>query len=442
MATGSLAVILGLGDSGLAAARLAADRGLRLRVCDRRTEEALQRSLELLPEGTESRLGEEKPDVLDDADLLIVSPGVVSDHPLILEARSRGMEVLGEIEFAWRQRPDTPLAAVTGSNGKSTVTTLIAEMLKESGIRAVAGGNLSPPASRLVLEENFDCWVLEVSSFQAEIFRDFRPQVGLLLNISQDHLERHRDLAGYLEAKARLFARQEKNDLAVLNADDPRVAGLRAPGRRQFFSLCSEADARLDGDLLVIDDHELIPASDIRISGRHNIANALAAALAARELGAGFEGMAEALRSFEGLPHRHRIVHEAAGVVWIDDSKATNVGSTLAAIEAYPPGSVHLILGGLAKAQDFSVLRKAVRERVGRIYLIGRDREEIADALKGCTEMEDCVDLGEAVRRARQHARQGEYIILAPGCASYDQYADYGKRGDHFVSLARGGGDD
>jgi len=442
MAAGSLTVILGLGDSGLAAARLAADRGMRLRVCDRRKAGELQAGLDALPSGAELRLGDESPAVLDGAGLLILSPGVAADHPLVLEARSRGIEVLGEIEFAWRQRRNTPLAAVTGSNGKSTVTTLIAEMLQHSGIRAVAGGNLSPPASRLVLEEDFDCWVLEVSSFQAETFKDFRPDVGLLLNLSQDHLERHRDLDSYLEAKARLFARQGKDDLAVLNADDPRVGGLPTPGRRKFFSLEKHTDAGLKGDALILEESELIPVSDIRISGRHNLANALAAALAARELGASFEGMAAALRSFEGLPHRHRIIHEAEGVVWIDDSKATNVGSTLAAIEAYPARSVHLILGGLAKGQDFSVLRHAVQERVARIYLIGRERKEIADALRGCSEMEDCVDLDKAVRRIRQHARQGEYVILAPGCASYDQYADYGKRGDHFVTLARGEGGD
>lgn len=433
----SSALILGLGDSGLAAARLARTDGLLLKICDRRKAGDLQEKIAQLPQGTDCHFGSEENSLLDGVDLLILSPGVPSDHPLVQEARRRGLDILGELEFAWKHRMDSPLAAVTGSNGKSTVTTLIAKMLEESGIPTAAGGNLGPPASELVLRENWTSWVLEVSSFQAETFVGFRPQVGVLLNLSQDHLERHPGFEAYLEAKARLFAHQHPEDLAVLNADDPRVAQLPTPGRSAFFSLKKDAEACLEGESLLLEGKELISSGELRIRGRHNIANALAAALAARELGASFEGIAAALRSFEGLPHRHQPVWESGGITWINDSKATNVGSTLSAIQAYPENSVHLILGGLDKNQDFSILREAVSSRVCRLYLIGRDAARIADALKGCAPLEDCGDLGEAVRRAREAARPGEWVILAPGCASYDQFSGYPERGDVFAALAR-----
>jgi len=432
-----LVLILGLGDSGLAAARLARADGMAVRICDRRDAKELQSRLELLPEGVDCVLGSEPKSALDGVETLIVSPGIPSDHALISEARRRNIRLLGELEFAWNHRQEAPLAAVTGSNGKSTVTTLISKMLERSGLSVVAGGNLGPAASELVLDKNWESWVLEVSSFQAETFVDFRPRVGVLLNLSQDHLERHPGFEDYVAAKARLFANQGPDDLAVLNADDPRVAELECPGRRHYFSLTQPADACLGGESLLLGGRTLMTRNEIRIRGPHNIANALAAALAARELGADFSGISSALRDFEGLPHRHQLVYEHGGVTWINDSKATNVGSTLSAIQAYPQKSIHLILGGLAKNQDFSVLRQAVAERVRYLYLIGRDAPEIGGALEGCAPQEACGSLEEAVRSARHRAQPGEWVILAPGCASYDQFSGYPERGDRFAALAR-----
>lgn len=434
------ALVLGMGASGLAAARLVLADGMALRLTDQRKENELHLDQMEIPPDAELVLGGHPISSLEGISLLILSPGVPFNHPIIMEARQRNLEVLPEIEFAWRHRTQAPLAAVTGSNGKSTTTSLIAEMLRSSGISTGAGGNLGPPASDLILDNHWDTWVLEVSSFQAESFQNFRPQVGLLLNLSQDHLERHPSMGEYASAKARLFEHQRAEDLAILNADDPLVSTIKCPSRRQFFSLQHPADACLEEGHLVLHGKKLIPEKDIKLVGAHNTANALAAGLAALDLGASPEGMATALCNFSGLAHRHQPIHQSQGVIWINDSKATNVGSTLSAIEGYPEGSVHLILGGLAKNQDFSILRDAVSSHVAGLYLIGRDGAEIGRALHGCAPIEDCGTLDEAVRRARIAAHSGQWVILAPGCASFDQFSGYPERGDCFAALARGEG--
>jgi UDP-N-acetylmuramoylalanine--D-glutamate ligase len=348
--------------------------------------------------------------------------------------------VLTEVELAWLHRPDAPLVAVTGSNGKSTVTTLTAELLAASGARVVAGGNLGTAASELVLAGGWDLWVLELSSFQTELLTAMRPTVGVFLNLSQDHLERHPTLDDYLAAKQRLFSRQREGDRAVLNADDPRVAAVSTRARRLSFSLEGEADACLDGSWLRVAGERLLEVDQLALAGRHNQANVLAAVLAARELGAATGAMAGALRTFAGLPHRHRTVHVAAGVRWVDDSKATNVGATLAGLRGYGNGAVHLVLGGQAKGQDFEPLVGEVARAAARVYVIGVDGDRIGDALAEAVPVERCGRLDEAVRRARAHARAGQTVLLAPACASFDQFTDYGARGDAFAALARGEG--
>jgi len=345
--------------------------------------------------------------------------------------------VLTEVEFAWRHRPAAPLAAVTGSNGKSTVTELVARMLRETGQEAAAGGNIGTAASELVLEDGWESWVLEISSFQAELLTAMKPKAAVFLNLSQDHLERHSDLAGYLRAKRRLFAYQSADDVAVLNADDPVVASTPTAARRRTFSISGPADACLDGDRLLLYGELLLGANEMRLSGVHNLANALAAALAATSLGATPEAVASALTVFDGLDHRHRTVHIADGVRWVDDSKATNVGATLAALRGYPDGSVHLILGGQAKGQDFSVLLAEVRRAVDKLYLIGEDGPAIGEALEGTASAENCHALDEAVACARRSATPGQWVLLAPACASFDQFSDFGERGDRFADLAR-----
>ncbi len=430
-------LVVGLGSSGVAAACLAAADGSEVWATDLRSESELTTELTALGGDVRTFLGGHPDSCLDGVGLVIASPGVPADAPLLESARERGIEINTEIEFAWLHQPQAELVAVTGSNGKSTVTELTARMLVEAGRSTVAGGNLGTPASQLVLDGGWESWVLEVSSFQAELLTAMAPRVAVFLNLSQDHLERHPDLDTYFAAKQRLFAFQTDADTAVLNSDDPMVATTRTAARKRYFSISGPADASLDGDQLVLDSEPIMRSSGMRLSGIHNVANALAAALAAAALGAPPAAMATALGTFDGLEHRHRTVHAEDGVRWVDDSKATNVGATLAALRGYPDDSLHLILGGQAKGQDFEVLADEVRRAVTRLYVIGEDGPAIAKTLAGTAPTEDCETLVEAVRRARHHAASGEWVLLAPACASFDQFSNYGERGDRFTDLAR-----
>lgn len=432
------ALVVGLGASGVAAARLLQRDGWQVVVTDLKTRAELAGRLAQLPTTVESRLGAHPPELLDATSLVVVSPGVPWDLPLLVDARERGLEVVAEVELAYRTTPDTPIAGVTGSNGKSTVTSLLGEMLRAAGMATGVGGNIGHPASALALEGGHDAWVLELSSFQLEGCITLRPRVGVLLNLSADHLDRHTDLEAYLALKARLFARQRNDDVAVLNLDDPRVAALAVPAQRATFSLSDRsADAYRAGEELVIDGRSLLPRAQLPLLGDHNVANALAAALAAVRLGVDRSAVSRALRTFRGLHHRHQIVAECGGVRWVDDSKGTNIGATAAGLSGYPPATIHLILGGLGKGQDFRELRPAVTGRVARVYLIGRAAEEIATALEGAVAIEHCGTLTEAVQRAAAHARPGDTVLLSPACASFDQFADYADRGTTFARLAR-----
>ena len=430
-------LVIGLGRSGVAAARLAAAGGAEVVVTDRRTEAELGDVLAQLPRGAELFLGGHPDSCLDGVDLVVVSPGVPPTAELPVKTRERGIELMSEVEFAWRHRPDAPLAAITGSNGKSTVTTLVAEMLVADGINAVAGGNLGTAASELVLAGGWDQWVLEISSFQSELFAAMAPKVAVFLNLSQDHLERHAGIEAYLAAKRRLFAFQGAADTAVLNLDDRASAATETNARRSFFSIERDADGWLDGKHLIIDSVELTTADRIKLSGAHNSANILAAGLAAMAMGASRSAVAAAAEAFDGLAHRHRVVHEAAGVRWIDDSKATNIGATLAALRGYPAGSLHLILGGQAKGQDFSVLADEVRRTTSQLYVIGIDGPAIAQSLADVAPVEHCDTIAEAVHRARAAATSGQAVLLAPACASFDQFTGYDHRGDVFAALSR-----
>jgi len=433
----SRVLVVGLGSSGVAAARLAAADGSEVWATDLRSEAELATELAALGGDIRTFLGGHPDSSLDGVGLVITSPGVPADAPLLVSARQRGIAVNTEIEFAWLHRPQADLVAVTGSNGKSTVTELTARMLVEAGRSTVAGGNLGTPASQLVLDGGWESWVLEISSFQAELLTAMAPRVAVFLNLSQDHLERHPGLDSYFAAKQRLFAFQTDADTAVLNADDPMVAATRTAARTRTFSIFGPADASLDGDQLVLDGEQIVRSSEVRLSGIHNLANALAASLAAAVLGATPAAMAATLNTFDGLEHRHRTVHAEDGVRWVDDSKATNVGATLAALRGYPDRSLHLILGGQAKGQDFEVLAEEVRRAVTRLYVIGEDGPAIAEILAGSAPIEDCGNLAEAVQRARSRAASGEWVLLAPACASFDQFSNYGERGDRFADLAR-----
>jgi UDP-N-acetylmuramoylalanine--D-glutamate ligase len=434
----SSAVVVGLGASGVAAATLLARDGWRVTVNDRATEWELDASLGRLPDGVAAVLGCHPVTLLDGTALVVVSPGVPWDLPLLVEARRRRIEVIAEVELAARAMPGVPIVGVTGSNGKTTVTSLLGEIASAAGWHAGVGGNIGTAASELALAGGWDAAILELSSFQLEGCATLRPKVAVLLNLSPDHLDRHSNVASYLAAKARIFAWQKRNDFAVLNADDPACSGLSVPSRTVRFSLSDAgAQAHLAAGTLVLDGEALMSRAELPLLGEHNTANALAAALAASRLGIGRAPIAQALRSFKALPHRHQVVAEANNVRWVDDSKGTNIGATAAGLSGYPAGTVHLILGGLGKGQEFRELRPAVERRLARIYLIGEAADAIGAALEGAAPIERCGTLEEAVRRAALLARPGDTVLLSPACASFDQFRDYRHRGDEFARLAR-----
>jgi UDP-N-acetylmuramoylalanine--D-glutamate ligase len=438
------ALVVGLGASGVAAARLLVRDGWLVTITDLRGHAELAARLAELPEGVETALGGHPVSLLDATSLLVVSPGVAWELPLLAEARRRGVEVIAEIELAFRARPERPLVGVTGSNGKTTVTALIGEILRTAGVAVGVGGNIGTAACALALDPAVATWVLELSSFQLEGCSRLRPRVGLLLNLSPDHLDRHASMDAYRAVKARLFAAQRGEDLALLNADDPIVAAQDVPARLERFSLNDPgAEAHLRAGELILDGAPLVSRAELPLLGDHNVANALAAALAGARMGVPRDAIATALRRFKGLPHRHQLVGEVAGVRWVEDSKGTNIGATAAGLAGYPPGRVHLVLGGLGKGQDFSLLRPSIEGRVARLYVIGQAADEIAAALEGAAPIERCGTLDEAVRRGATLARPGDTVLLSPACASFDQFRDYADRGDAFARLVRsatGGG--
>jgi UDP-N-acetylmuramoylalanine--D-glutamate ligase len=440
----SRALVVGLGVSGVAAATLLAGQGWRVTVNDRLAASDLAAQLARLPGGVAAELGGHPVELLQGVALVVASPGVPWDLPLLAEARRRGLEVIAEVELASRALAGVPIAGVTGSNGKTTVTSLLGEILRAAGRQVGVGGNIGTAASELALAGGWDAVVLELSSFQLEGCTTLRPRVAALLNVSPDHLDRHPSMDAYLGAKARIFAHQRPEDFAVLNADDPALAAVRVPSRAARFSLVDRAaHAHLAGGALVLDGEPLLPRAELPLLGNHNVANALAAALASSRLGVPRDAIANALRRATPLPHRHQVVAEARGVRWVDDSKGTNVGATAAGLAGYPPGSVHLILGGLGKGQEFRELRAATEGRLVAAYLIGEAAPEIAAALAGLAPLEMCGTLEEAVRRAAARARSGDVVLLSPACASFDQFRNYAHRGEEFARLARavGGGD-
>jgi UDP-N-acetylmuramoylalanine--D-glutamate ligase len=431
------ALVVGLGLSGVAASELLVRQGWRVVGNDAAVRNELVHLADL-PEGVEVVLGGHPETLLEGTSLVVVSPGVPWDLPLLAAGRRRGIEVVAEVELAWRAMSQVPLVGITGSNGKTTVTAMLGEIVKASGARVGVGGNIGVAASRLATQAELDFVVLELSSFQLEGCTTLRPRVGVLLNVSPDHLDRHPSLASYLALKARLFAAQCSDDFAVLNSDDPALRSIVTTSQIVCFSLADRsAAAHLADGALVLDGKALMPRAELPLLGDHNVANALAAALAAARLGVRRDAITEALRSFRGLPHRHQVVAEAAGVRFVDDSKGTNIGATAAGLAGYPAGTVHLILGGLGKGQDFRELRPAVAGRLAAAYLIGAASEEIAAALAGAVPIEECGALAEAVRRAARRARPGDTVLLSPACASFDQFRDYKQRGDEFARFAQ-----
>jgi UDP-N-acetylmuramoylalanine--D-glutamate ligase len=429
---GKNVLVLGLGISGRSAAQFCAERGARVVAADDRADADASG----LPTGVEVRLGAPSPDPAS-FDLVVPSPGVP-----FARYGTRAKHAWGDLELAYRAL-SIPIAAVTGTNGKSTTVRLLEAMLRAAGLRARAAGNVGEAALGLV-GEPLDAAVLEVSSFQLEAVETFRPRVALLLNVTPDHLDRHGDMAGYLATKLRLFARQEARDVAILSADCPVVSALRDAdfaARVLRFSVrgpvargaCYEAGQlvlRLDSGESRLSLDSLPPLLGPLRS------NALAALLGAIALGADPRRALSALATFRALPHRCEVVAEARGVRWLDDSKGTNPSAAVAAV-ANLPGPLLWILGGKDKGLDFAELLTAPLARVKRALLIGAAAEAIAASLSGKLAYEKCETLARAVARASELAAPGDTVLLSPACSSFDQFSDYVDRGRQFAALAR-----
>jgi UDP-N-acetylmuramoylalanine--D-glutamate ligase len=419
-------------------------RGARVVVTDSRAEPpelaglaALEKSL-----GTaiDARVGGFDERLLDAASQVVVSPGVSQREPFLVRARQKGLEIVGDIElFARAVRG--PVVGVTGTNGKSTVTTLIARMAETAGRRVRAGGNLGEPALDLLAGDAGELYVLELSSYQLETTQSLKLKAATILNITPDHLDRYANVEEYAAAKARIL---ERCDVAVLNADDAFVMRLARPGQRTVtFSLdparaadyCIRHEA--SGDVALLRrGAPLLRTSELRIAGLHNAANALAALAVGEAIGLADQPMLKALREFSGLDHRTQWVADVRGVRYVDDSKGTNVGATLAAVAGFA-GPLVVIAGGDGKNQDFAPLAAAFRGKVRHTVLIGRDAPRIGDVLADICALSVAGTMQEAVQVARSVARPGDTVLLSPACASFDMFRDYRERGAMFAAAVK-----
>ena len=437
LAAGTRALVLGLGRTGLSAARYLDRKGLTVRAADTRANPPGVAALREKVPAAELRTGAFDSSLLDGVAQVVISPGLSLQEPVVREALERGLPVVGDIELFARVA-QAPIAAVTGTNGKSTVTTLVAELAIAGGQRAVAGGNLGEPALDLLERPTPDLYVLELSSFQLETTYSLRTVTATVLNVTPDHMDRYASLEAYGAAKARIF---DGCDLAVINADDPVVRGMPRPGQAVVsFSLESrDADYTLErspAPMIVRRGEPLLPLAAMRLQGLHNAANAMAALAMVEALGLPLAPALDALCAFAGLAHRSQWIADVRGVSYVNDSKGTNVGATLAAVQGMA-GPLVVIAGGDGKNQDFSGLRAAFRGKVRHVVLIGRDAPALEATLAGVCATQRATDMPAAVRAAHAVAQPGDTVLLSPACASLDMFRDYTHRGDEFAAAVR-----
>jgi UDP-N-acetylmuramoylalanine--D-glutamate ligase len=433
-------LVVGLARSGQAAAKALKAYGQAVFGVDSGEPEGLD---VLRESGIEFETSVSGTDRLEGVATVIKSPGVPESAEVIAEAARRGVAVIGELELGWRMF-EAPVVAITGTNGKTTTTELTAHLFRSAGRSVSAAGNVGHPICEVAMEAaagvEVGTVVCECSSFQLEDSTEFSPEVAVFLNLGPDHLDRHGNLDSYREAKLKIFANQDEGDVAVLNADDPAVTEIETAAAQVRFTTASaeRAEITLDRERIMVDGEPLIEISEMQIIGRHNVANAMAGAACALALGLGMEEVAAGLRSFPPVPHRYEPVAEIEGVVFINDSKATNVDATLAAL-ASSDRPLHLILGGSVKGEPFDGLAGPVAEHCRGVYLIGETADEIGRALKPA-EVEIvryCEDLEAAVSEAAGAAIPGEAVLLSPACASFDQFKNYEDRGDTFRQLVK-----
>jgi UDP-N-acetylmuramoylalanine--D-glutamate ligase len=438
-------LVVGLGKSGVASALFLKAHGARVTVSDTKSGDELRNEIPvLLDNGITVETGGHGDRTFRGQDLIVVSPGVPVDAPPLVQARALGIAVIGEIELAARFLPG-PIVAITGSNGKTTTTSLTGEILTKAGFAALVGGNIGTPAISFADHAKPDTViVLEVSSFQLETIETFRPKVAVVLNVTPDHLDRHRTFEAYAAAKARIFENQKSGDSAVLNADDPACVDMaaRASGKVFWFSRLKEVKQGAwvrDGNILFRDgaqQREIMLVSEIPLKGAHNLENVLAAVAASSLMGCAPDKIRQAVIEFKAVEHRLEFVATVNGVDYYNDSKATNVDATIKALESFP-ANIHLIIGGKDKGSDYTVLNDLLRQRVKRVYTIGAAATKIESQIKNA-DVVHAETLENAVHKAHASAQPGDVVLLAPACASFDQFKNYEHRGQAFKEIVRG----
>jgi UDP-N-acetylmuramoylalanine--D-glutamate ligase len=436
-------LVVGLGKSGVASALFLKSRGARVTVSDTKSEDELRNEILLLLEhGIAVETGGHGDRTFRGQDLIVVSPGVPFDAGQLMQARSLGEPVIGEIELA-AQFLAGSIVGITGANGKTTTTSLAGEIVAAGNFPTLVGGNIGTPAISFVDQAGPKTWtVLEVSSFQLETIDTFRPRIAVILNITPDHLDRHKTFANYVNAKARIFENQRGDDFTVLNADDPTTAGLADRTRAQLFWFSRRQEVErgvfVRGSAIFFRDgqreKEIMPLQELPLKGAHNVENALAGVLVGALVGCAPEQIRKAVRNFKAVEHRLEFVAKVAGVDYYNDSKATNVDATIKALESFP-ANIHLILGGKDKGSDYSVLNELLRERVKRVYTIGAAAAKIESQIQGASEIEHAETLENAVRLASASAVAGDVVVLAPACSSFDQFQSYEHRGRVFKEI-------
>jgi UDP-N-acetylmuramoylalanine--D-glutamate ligase len=431
-------LVVGAGRSGVAAANFLVARGEDVCLTDNNPSPDLPGGLD---ERVQRSFGRQEEILLESIGTIVLSPGVPANIPLLQIAASKSIPVIAEVELGFRYLKGTVIG-VTGSNGKSTTTTLIGEILRIAGRQPIVAGNIGEPLTAAIDLWRPRTYVLELSSFQLETVDTFRANIALLLNITPDHMDRYPSFDAYAAAKHRVFRNQQPTDVAIVNASDRRSEPRQMVARVLRFSASAKLDegAYLDGDEMVmrLDGNERrIPRSLLKLQGTPNVENALAAWLAARAAGVDDMSVQITFGLFAGLPHRMVLVRERDGVRWINDSKGTNVDATLKSLESFAPSSVWLILGGKDKAGEFERMRDLVQEKTRAVLAIGKAADRIGAALEGAATIVPAGDMQHAVKWAADHAKTGDTVLLSPACASFDQYRNFEHRGQHFEELVR-----
>jgi UDP-N-acetylmuramoylalanine--D-glutamate ligase len=437
-------LVVGLGKSGLAAARFLKERGARVTVSDARPATLIAELPQLLEEGFVVESGSHGLLTFRRQDLIVVSPGVPATVPELVTVRAVGVHIIGELELG-AQFLQGEVVAITGSNGKTTTTTMVGEILKASGRPTLVGGNIGRPVTEMVAESTAETWsVLEVSSFQLETVETFRPRIAVVLNITPDHLDRHGTFEAYAAAKARVTEFQTAEDFLVLNAENVKAQGVAAKTKAQIYWFSAKRQIKqgafVHGETIFFTAKEggkpepVMPVAEIPLAGAHNVENVTAAVCVAKLAGVDNAAIRAAVAGFTAVEHRLEFVRELEGVRYYNDSKATNVDAAMKAVEAFA-GGVHLILGGKDKDSDYTVMAGLLRERVKTVITIGSAAEKIERELAGVTKIERAETMQEAVPLAKRLASAGDTVLLAPACASFDQFKNYEERGQVFKAL-------